>query len=91
MNPPKCTDLDYIHFLIAAQTVFSCTEAANSQPELPGAPAHDAFTRLLQRQPPDTAALWREVAPRVRPREGVLVLDDPTLDKPYARKMELVT
>lgn len=91
MNPPKATDLDYIHFLIAAQMVFSCTEAANSQPELPKAPAHDAFTRLLQRQPPDTAALWREVEPRVRPSEGILVLDDTTLDKPYARKIELVT
>jgi hypothetical protein len=22
MNPPKCDDLDYIHFLIAAQKVF---------------------------------------------------------------------
>lgn len=57
MNAPKCTDMDYIHFLLAAQTVFSCTEAANSQPALPDAPAHNAFTRLLQRQPPAPAAL----------------------------------
>ncbi|MBT9169601.1 MAG: hypothetical protein DDT19_02963 [Syntrophomonadaceae bacterium] len=53
MNPPKCDDLDYIHFLIASQKVFTCTEAARCQPE-GKAPAHDAFTRLLQRQLPDT-------------------------------------
>jgi putative transposase len=91
MNRPKCTEYDYIQFLIAAQTAFTCTEAATSQPEQSDPPAHDAFTRLLQRQPPDTAALWREVASRVFRHEGVLVLDDTTLDKPYARKMELVT
>jgi hypothetical protein len=28
MNLPKCGELDYIHFLIAAQKVFTCTEAA---------------------------------------------------------------
>jgi hypothetical protein len=60
MNPPKCDDLDYIHFLIAAQKVFTCTEAARCAPEGERAPAHDAFTRLLQRQPPDTEALWQE-------------------------------
>ena len=53
MNPARCDDLDYIHFLIAAQKVFTCTEAARCAPEGERAPAHDAFTRLLQRQPPD--------------------------------------
>jgi putative transposase len=91
MNPPKCDALDYIHFLIAAQRVFSCTEAARSQPPGENAPAHDAFTRLLQRQPSDTEALWREAEGLVDTRDGVLVLDDTTLDKPYAQKMELVT
>lgn len=87
MNPPKCNDLDYIHFLIAAQKVFTCSEAARCQPEEPGAPAHDAFTRLLQRQPPDTEALWQEARALVEPTRGLLVLDDTTLDKPYARRM----
>ena len=32
MNPPKCNDLDYIHFLIAAQRVFTCTEGRGSGP-----------------------------------------------------------
>jgi len=53
MNPPKCDDLDHIHFLIAAQKVFTCTEAARCAPEGAHPPAHDAFTRLPE-------ALWRE-------------------------------
>lgn len=91
MNAPRCSDHDYIAFLLAAQRVFSCTEAARCQPDVPDAPAHDAFTRLLTRVPPDTVALWDEAKRFVRPREGLLVLDDTTLDKPYARRMELVT
>ena len=91
MNPAKSEPLDYINFLVAAQQSFSCTEAARCQPAAPDAPAHDAFTRLLRRQPPDTEALWQETRELVRPEEGALVLDDTTLDKPHARKMELVT
>lgn len=91
MNPPKCDDLDYIHFLIAAQKVFTCTEAARCQPEREDAPAHDAFTRLLQREPLDTKALWQEAKAFVDRERGLLVLDDTTLDKPYANRMELVT
>ncbi|ADH61955.1 hypothetical protein Mesil_3485 (plasmid) [Allomeiothermus silvanus DSM 9946] len=91
MNPPKCDDLDYIHFLIAAQRVFTCTEAARCSPKEKSPPAHDAFTRLLQRQPPDTAALWQEAKAFVKLREGLLILDDTTLDKPYARDMDLVS
>ena len=91
MNPPKCDDLDYIHFLIAAQTSFTCTEAARSQPKSPNSPAHDAFTRLLtRREPPNTEALWDEAQRLVKAKQGLLVLDDTMLDKPYARKMELV-
>lgn len=91
MNPPRCDELDYIQFLIAAQRNFTCTEAARCQPDPEHAPSHDAFTRLLTRQPPDTAALWQEVEGLVSKKDGVLVLDDTTLDKPYARRMELVT
>lgn len=89
MNTPKCDDLDYIHFLIAAQKVFTCTEAARCQPKREDAPAHDAFTRLLSRKPSDTEALWQEAKAFVEKRRGLLVLDD--TDKPYAKKMELVT
>ena len=91
MNAPKVDELDYIHFLVAAQGVFSTTEAARIREGEPDAPAHDAYTRLLKRIPPDTEALWREVAPFVVREQGVLVVDDTTLDKPYARKMALVT
>lgn len=90
MNPPKADDLDYIHFLIAAQKVFTATEAARSQPENLDPPAHDAFTRLLRREPPDTKALWDEARTLVEPEQGLLVVDDTTLDKPYSKKMELV-
>ncbi len=54
-------------------------------------PAHDAFTRLLARQPPDTEALWQEARTLVQPQRGLLIGDDTTLDKPYARKIEPVT
>jgi len=86
MNPPKADELDYIHFLIAAQKVFTCTEAARSVPESPDPPAHDAFTRLLKREPPDTEALWAEAKTLVEPERGVLVVDDTTLDKPYSNR-----
>ncbi len=91
MNPPKCTDQDYINFLVAAQRVFSASEAARSHPESADKPAHDAYTRLLQRLPPDSAALWEEVQPCVDAHSGLLVIDDTTLDKPYASQMALVT
>ena len=91
MNPAKCDAVDYIQFLVAAQKRFTCSEAARCQPGSPQAPAHDAFTRLLRRQPPGTEALWQETRGLVRREEGVLVLDDTTLDKPYAKRMELVS
>jgi hypothetical protein len=91
MRPPKVDEVDYIQFLIAAQKVYTCTEAARCQPEEDQAAAHDAFTRLLTRRPPDTEALWQEVEPLIVKHAGILVLDDTTLDKPHARKIELVT
>jgi len=83
--------MDYINFLIAAQRVFSSVEASRTHPAEKEAPAHDAYTRLLKRLPPDSEALWQEVEPQVDKRAGVLVFDDTTLDKPYASKMALVT
>ncbi len=87
MNAPKVSDVDYIQFLIAAQRVYTCTEAARCATTA----SHDAYTRLLSRLPPDTAALWQEVEPLIDKRRGLLVVDDTTLDKPYAQKMGLVT
>ncbi len=87
MNAPKVSDTDYIQFLIAAQRVYTCAEAARCA-ELA---SHDAYTRLLSRLPPDTAALWQEVEPLVQRTNGLLVIDDATLDKPHAQKIGLVT
>jgi hypothetical protein len=92
MDPARCDDLDYIQFLIAAQRVYSNTEAARCDPRpVAERPAHDAYTRLLRRQPPDSVALWAEVQGCLQPQSGIWVVDDTTLDKPYARAMELVT
>jgi DDE superfamily endonuclease len=90
MNAAKSRDLDYIDYLIATPRVVTCTEAARVQPPRRDAPAHDSFSRLLYRLEPDPETLWREAKPLVRRRDGVLILDDSTLDKPYARKIELV-
>jgi hypothetical protein len=84
MSAPKCRDTDYIDFLIASPKVFTCTEAAAAQPPALDPPAHDAFTRFLQRLEPDPQTLWQEARPLVHRAAGVLVLDDSTLDKPYA-------
>ncbi len=75
---PKCTATDYINFIIASPKLFSCTEAAKVQPEIPDSPAHDAFTRLLIRLEPDPEALWEEARPMVHRKGGMLVLDDST-------------
>lgn len=92
MNAPKVSPEDYIQFLVASPRVVSGTEAARVQPEQATPPAaHDAFTRLLHRQEPDPAPLWEEVKDQVDLTRGVLILDDSTLDKPYARRMDLVT
>jgi len=91
MNPPKISEFDYINFLVAAQRAFTCTEASRSQPEGMNNAAHDAFTRLLQKNPLDTDALWNEAKQLVRLDDGILVVDDTTLDKPYAENMDLVT
>src|SRR3954454_4827676 len=84
---PKCHDTDYIDFLIASPKAFCCTEAAAVQPESPDPPAHDAFTRFLHRLEPDPQALWLEARPLIHRTGGMLILDDSTLDKPYAKKI----
>ena len=91
MNRPRSRAEDYINFLIATPTSYSCLEAGRVQPEQERRPAHDAFSRLLQRLEPDAAELWAEAETQVQKGRGCLILDDSTLDKPYARKMALVT
>jgi hypothetical protein len=90
MSQVKVQPEAYIDFLIATPRQATATEAARCQPDSPDPPAHDAFTRLLCRLEPDPGQLWIEAEPEVRRAEGVLVLDDTVIDKPYARKIELV-
>lgn len=83
---------DYLNFLVATPLSYSCLEAARVQPEdNPAAPAHDAFTRLLHRLEPSADELWAEARSQVHKRAGVLIIDDTTLDKPYATHIGLVT
>ena len=90
MPHPDCTDIAYINFLVASPRAVTATEAARVAPGT-RPPAHDAFTRLLHRLEPDPAALWAEAAPLVDRHKGILIIDDSTLDKPYATKIDLVT
>jgi putative transposase len=90
MNPPKVTDEDYINFIIATPRDVTATEAERVQPESTNAPAHDAFTRLLQRLEPDPEKLWQEARTQIDFKSGILVLDDSTLEKPYSEFNALV-
>ena len=91
MNPPKYNEYDYIDFLVASPRIFSCTEAARVQPDQDDPPAHDAINRLLSRLETGSEHLWQEARHQVELKSGVLILDDSTLDKQYARKIELVS
>jgi hypothetical protein len=90
MNPPKVTDDDYINFIIATPRDVTATEAGRVQRESRNAPAHDAFTRLLQRLEPDAQTLWEEAKTQIDLQSGILVLDDSTLEKPYSEFNTLV-
>lgn len=90
MNPPKVTAEDYINFIIATPRDVTATEAERVQPESTNAPAHDAFTRLLQRLEPDPETLWQEAETQIDLTGGILVLDDSTLEKPFSRFNALV-
>lgn len=90
MSQPKVDVTQFIDFIIATPLQATATEAQRTQPESVDPPAHDAYNRLLHRLEPTSEALWLEVQPDVRRTSGVLVLDDTVLDKPYARKMDLV-
>ncbi|PDV97171.1 transposase [Candidatus Chloroploca asiatica] len=90
MNEPKVQDLDYITFLLATPRAVSATEAERVQPEGPRQAAHDAFTRLLHRLEPDTTRLWQAAAPLIDRTRGLLVVDNSTLDTPYAYTIALV-
>lgn len=91
MNKKRCTEKDYIDFLIGTPRIYTCMEAARVQPVKDRAPSHDALTRFLQREEISSAELWQEAEQFVKKDEEILVIDDSTLDKPYARKIDLVS
>jgi hypothetical protein len=91
MTRSACSDVDYILFLLGAPRTATCTEAARCLGDGAAPPSHDAYTRLLARQALDPESLWVEAQTLMNPKHGALVLDDSTLDKPYAREIELVT
>jgi len=68
----------------------TCTEAARCIPESRIQAAHDSVKRLLERQASDTEALWQEARSMIKPDQGFLIVDDTTLDKPYAHQIEIV-
>jgi len=90
MNAPKVTDLDYINFLLAAPRVVTCAEAGRVQPDGPRQASHDALTRLLQRLEPNVEPVWLEAEQLLDRTSGLLIIDDTTLDKPYAQSIALV-
>ena len=105
MNPPKCTEYDYIQLsdmrLRDTTVVQKLKFPSQGNPEPDNPPAHDSLNRstpnqttprpMLYRLTPDSEQLWQESEPFVKKEQCILVIDDSTLDKPYARQMELVT
>jgi len=87
MNRVKGDAQDDIHFLVAAQNVFSSGGVCGGGRGI----GHDAYTRLFQRHPADSNGLWAEVEGCVAGERGMLIREDSTLDKPYASKMALVS
>jgi hypothetical protein len=77
--------------LIAALREITATVAAKVQGDEELTPAHDALTRLLHRLEPDASTLWADARTQLNMNRSILVIDDSTLDKPYAKKIELVT
>jgi putative transposase len=90
MNKARVEAEDYTQFLIGSPAVFTATEAERVQPVAPKAPHHDSFTRMLNRLDPDPLPLWQEVEPLINKSDGVLILDDSTLDKPRSKHLDLV-
>jgi hypothetical protein len=88
MNPSHYDEYDYINFLVATPKSYSCLEAGRVQPLKANAAAHDAITRMLHRKEPTSEDLWQEAQALVDMEGGLLELDNTTLDKLYANKMD---
>jgi hypothetical protein len=90
MPPPQAHALDYINFLVATPSAYSCLEAGRGQPTGADTPAHDALTRLLHRLAPAPPHLWQAARAHVPLEAGLLSIDATPLDTPYAQTMARV-
>lgn len=70
-----------------------CNDNSNSIAGFPVSIHHSyaGVPRLLHRLEPNPEDLWQEVQSLVQLQGGVLVIDDSTLDKQYAQKIERVS
>ena len=79
---------NFINFLIAMNQACSCTEASRCLLGESESIAHDSVKRLLERQPHHTEVLYNKVKRLIRQNEGVLVIDDSTLDNPILTRLK---
>ena len=84
MNPPKCSEEDYINFVIATPRQVTATEAERVQPK-----ATSSGTRCFHQtfEPAGTGCrnALEEASSQFSLSQGILVIDDSTLDKPYSQ------
>ena len=90
VNQSKVNEGQFIDFLIATPLNATAMEAQRTQSISLFPIAHDAYTQLMHRLEPDSATLWQEVQAEIQQKSGVLILDDSVLDKPHAKKIELI-
>ena len=80
----------YSDYLISS---FGLTTATGLSELLDGTVSHDRVSRFMATEPLQSADLWRLVKPlirRVEGREGVIIVDDSLLEKPYTDESELI-
>ncbi|MEL6344136.1 MAG: hypothetical protein AAFV53_13535 [Myxococcota bacterium] len=88
MSRAKTSAEETIQWLIGSPKDATMTESARTAPQ---PVAHDSYRQLLLRLEPDSSMLWAEAKDEVDPDNGILILDDTTLDKPYGPKIAMVT
>jgi len=80
----------YSDYLISS---YSQTTATGLSRVLDNAVSHDKITRFLSKEIYDSKSLWKEVKSTIRQiekAEGVIILDDTVLEKPYTDENEVI-
>ncbi len=84
------TKQQYIQYLIATNSNYTCTNLADHLEPAPGA-SHDAISDYLRRDKLTPRGLWELVAPLLKNDEdGYLILDDSVQNKEYSKAIEMV-